>query len=133
MISKHGFEKKQLVLLFANQGEKLSFKNDNLVVTDCDGKVKFQSTCYRVFSVFVIGNITITTGLIMRARKFCFSIVLMNNNLRVYDVLGFVAEGNTLLRACQYNLSIGDQLAVSKTIISNKISNQRKALMKQRI
>lgn len=133
MISKHDFEKKQLVLLFANQGEKLSFENDNLVVTDRDGKVKFQSTCYRVFSVFVIGNITITTGLIMRARKFCFSIVLMNSNLRVYDVLGFTAEGNTLLRARQYNLSIGDQLAISKTIISNKISNQRKALMKQRI
>ena len=133
MISKNDFEKKQLVLLFANHGEKLSFKNDNLVVTDHGGKIKFQSTCYRVFSIFVIGNITITTGLIMRARKFCFSIVLMNGNLRVYDVLGFVAEGNTLLHGRQYGLSQDEQLIISKRIVQNKIANQRLALMRQLI
>lgn len=133
MIGREEFEKKQLVLLFANHGERLSFKNDNLVVTEKDGTIKFQTTCYRVFALFVIGSITITSGLIMRAKKFCFSIFLMNNNMRVYDMLGFTAEGNTLLHARQYSISQTDQLVIAKHIIKNKICNQRKALMKQRI
>ena len=32
------FVKKQIIFLFANRGEKISFKNDNIVVTD-NGKV----------------------------------------------------------------------------------------------
>lgn len=132
MIGRSEFEKKQIVLLFANQGERLSFKNDNLVVKDHEGKTKFQSTCYRIFAIMVIGNITISSGLIMRARKFCFSIVLMNGNLRVYDILGFRAEGNTLLHGRQYGFSSDEKLLMAQRIIANKIRNQRSALTRQR-
>lgn len=64
MISAGDFSKKQIVFVFFNQGEKLSFSNDNLVVKNAEGKVKFQCTCYRLFLVFTIGNGSITTGLI---------------------------------------------------------------------
>ena len=131
-MSKLNFEKKQIVFLFARDGEKLSFKNDNLVVTDKEGKIKHQSTCWRVFALFIVGNTTITTGLIQRAKKFCFPIVLMTQNLKVYDILGFQAEGNTLLRKQQYACSFEFRLEVAKKIVANKIVNQRYCLLKQR-
>ena len=60
MLNANDFGKKQIIFLFTNAGEKLSFSNDNIVVKDRDGKVKHQSTCYRLFMVCVIGNISIT-------------------------------------------------------------------------
>lgn len=55
------FSKKQILFAFLNLGEKLSFKNDNIIIKDKNGKVKHQSTCYRLFAVFIVGHITITT------------------------------------------------------------------------
>jgi hypothetical protein len=48
--------------------------NDNVVVKDKNGKTKHQSTCYQLFMICVIGNISITSGLIQRSKKFGFSI-----------------------------------------------------------
>ena len=55
MMSSRDFECKQLAFVFTNDEEKISFKNDNLVITDKDGKVKHQSTCYRLFALFICG------------------------------------------------------------------------------
>jgi len=129
MISVNEFEKKQLVFIFANAGEKLSFSNDNIVVKDNEGKIKHQSTCYRIFALFIIGNFTITSGVISRAKKFCFPILLMNNSLKTIGSFGFRAEGNTLLRSVQYSYC---GLDIAKRITENKISNQRVLLGHQR-
>ena len=88
MLNANDFGKKQIIFLFTNAGEKLSFSNDNIVVKDRDGKVKHQSTCYRLFMVCVIGNISITSGLIQRSKKFGFSICIRdywNKNGRKYS------------------------------------------------
>ena len=130
MIGANEYSKKQIVFVFANEGEKISFKNDNLVVKDKDGAIKHQSTCWRISVLFVVGSATITSGLIERSHKFCFPIFLMKQSLRVYDVIGFKAEGNTLLRKLQYRT---DGLEIAKHLINNKILNQRSTLMKQRI
>lgn len=129
MIGLDEYSKKQLVFVFANDGEKLSFLNDNIIVKDKDGKLKHQSTCYRVCALFIIGSITITSGLIERSHKFCFPIFLMKMSLRTYDVIGFCAEGNVELRKTQYSYL---SLDIAKHIIKNKIQNQRRMLMKQR-
>ena len=39
MMSTRDFEHKQIAFVFTADGEKISFKNDNLIVTDKDGKV----------------------------------------------------------------------------------------------
>ena len=83
MLNANDFGKKQIIFLFTNAGEKLSFSNDNIVVKDRDGKVKHQSTCYRLFMVCVIGNISITSGLIQRSKKFGFSICLMSTTFKI--------------------------------------------------
>ena len=46
MLNANDFKKKLIIFLFTNQGDKLSFSNDNVVVKDKDGKIKHQSTCY---------------------------------------------------------------------------------------
>lgn len=129
MIGLDEYRKKQLVFVFANEGEKLSFKNDNLVVKSKDDEIKHQSTCWRISALFIVGSFTVTTGLIERSHKFCFPIFLMKQSLKTYEVIGFKSEGNTLLRKTQYNTQ---GLNIAQHLISNKIDNQLKTLRKQR-
>ena len=77
MLNANDFKKKQIVFLFTNEGDKLSFLNDNIIVKNKEGGIKYQSTCYRLFMICVVGNISITSGLIQRSKKFGFSICLM--------------------------------------------------------
>lgn len=130
MLSGTDFKKKQIVFLFTNQGDKLSFSNDNVVVKDREGTIKYQSTCYRLFMLCVVGDISITTGLIKRSKKFQFSICLMTSTFKLYEVIGARMEGNTLLRMRQYEY---DKLDIGKKIEENKISNQIRALKKTRV
>ena len=115
------FREKQIIMAFVSRGEKFSFRNDNIIITDADGKIIHQSTCYRLFALFIIGHVTITSGLIQRADKFGFSIILMTHSLRVYCVLTTGAQGNVLLRKKQYSVN---SLEIAKHIVSNKINNQ---------
>lgn len=126
MIDKSDFSKKQFVFYFPADGDKMTFQNDNLLIRDKDKKVKFQLTCYRIFLVFVVGDTTITTGLLSRANKFGFSLCLMNRNMKVYKFIASRMEGNTLLRKQQYAY---DGMELGQHIVLNKIQNQRKALM----
>ena len=129
MMSTRDFEYKQIAFVFTDEGEKISFKNDNLVVTDADGKVKHQSTCYRLFILFICGDYCITSGILDRASKFGFNIVLMSPNLRITKILPSKAEGNVLLRRKQYEL---EGTALAAHVISNKIHNQNHLLKKKR-
>lgn len=114
---------------FPSQGDKMTFQNDNLVIKGIDKKIKFQVTCYRIFLIFVVGDTTITTGLLSRANKFGFSLCLMNRNMKVYKFIPARMEGNTLLRRRQYTY---ESMELGQYIILNKVKNQRKALMSLR-
>lgn len=129
MLSAGDFSKKQIVFVFFNQGEKLSFSNDNFVVRDSDGRIKFQCTCYRLFMVFAVGHGSITSGLIQRSKKFGFSIVMLTQSMRPYQNIGFSLEGNTVLRKLQYEY---DSVELAKHITANKIENQSRLLMSLR-
>ena len=123
------FSKKQIVFVLFNEGEKLAFSNDNLVVKDINNKIKFQCTCYRIFMIFVVGHTSITTAVIQKAQKFGFYIALMTAGFRLYSIIGATKEGNTLLHKKQY--SYGD-IDIAKCITKNKMSNQVAELMKNR-
>lgn len=129
MMSTRDFECKQIAFVFTSKGEKISFKNDNLLILDEEGKVKHQSTCYRLFLLFICGDYCITSGLFDRASKFGFNIVLMSPNLRVTKIIPSQAEGNVLLRRKQYTLE-GTEIAAH--VIANKIHNQNYLLKKKR-
>ena len=118
MMSTRDFEFKQLAFVFTSKGEKISFKNDNLLISDENGKIKHQSSCYRLFLLFICGDFCITSGLLERSNKFGFNIVLMSPNLRVTKIIPSKAEGNVLLRRIQYEYSRTD---IAAKVISNKI------------
>lgn len=129
MMSTRDFEYKQIAFVFTSRGEKISFKNDNLLVSDADGNTKHQSTCYRLFLLFICGDYSITSGLLERANKFGFNIVLMTPNLRITKIIPSKAEGNVLLRKKQYAY---DKTDIAAHVIANKIRNQNALLKKKR-
>lgn len=129
MMSTRDFEHKQIAFVFTSDGEKLSFKNDNFIVTDRDGKIKHQSTCYRLFALFICGDFCLTSGLLDRSKKFGYTIVFMSPNLRITSILPSKAEGNVLLRKKQYAY---DKTEIAAYIIANKIHNQAFLLKKKR-
>lgn len=128
MMSKKNFDKKKIVFVFLNSGEKISFSNDNLIVKDKNDNIKLQATCYRVWALLIVGSFTITTGLIQRSHKFGFPIFLLTYSLKLYDRLGSYMEGNVVLRKKQYSY---EGLRIGTAIITNKVSNQL-ALLKER-
>ncbi len=129
MMSTKDFECKQIAFVFTGRGEKISFRNDNLVITDEEGKVKHQSTCYRLFLLFICGDYCVTTGLLDRSSRFGFNIVFMSPTLRVTKIIPARAEGNVLLRKKQYSYEKTD---IPAHVIANKIHNQNQLLKKKR-
>lgn len=121
MLTLPDFEQKQIIFALISNGDRLSFKNDNIIIKDSEGKIKHQSTCYRLFALFISGHLTITSGLLQRAEKFGFSIIFMTHSLRVYGFWGIKDKGNVLLRKKQYQYQ---GLELARWIVANKINNQ---------
>lgn len=129
MLSTRDFSQKQILFVLLEEGEKVSFKNDNIVIKKVDDSIKHQSTCYRLFALFIAGHVCVTSGLLERARKFGFVIVFLTYSMRVSAILPSRAEGNVLLRRKQYeyiDFSIGAHIA------GNKIMNQAALIQKKR-
>lgn len=120
MLTAPDFKEKQIIFAVLSHGERLSFKNDNVIVTGNDG-IKHQSSCYRLFALIIVGHITITSGLLMRSRKFGFSIVLMSYGLVPYGMWMAQAEGNVLLRQKQYEYNESD---IAQYLVHSKINQQ---------
>lgn len=125
MLSLPDFKQKQVILAFLSRGERLSFKNDNVIIKDKDGVIKHQSTCYKLFTLFIVGHASITTGLLQRSKKFGFNLILMGHNLRVYGQFNYKTEGNFLLRHKQYKR---DDILIARHLVYNKLSEQCESL-----
>lgn len=121
MLSLNDFSKKQIVFVYANDGEKIAYKNDNLVVKDKDESIKFQISLYRLYIIYIIGDMTITTVILKKAKKFGFSIALLSTNFRLYEMIGDAKNGNTLLKQKQY---MYNDILLANHIVYNKILNE---------
>lgn len=130
MLTLPDFVEKKIVIAFPKDGDKISFKNDNLLITDNFNHIKLQLSCYKLFALFIVGGFTLTSGLIEKSKKFGFSIIFFTYNFKVYSGINFKMEGNTLLRKKQYTTEKSTEIA--KCIIINKIENQRDILKKTR-
>lgn len=100
-----------------------------MVITDKDGNVKYQISCYRIFSVFIIGEYSITSGMIKHAQKFCYNISMFTTNFRLYGSIGDRMQGNTLLHRKQYAYN-GNEIA--QHIVKDKIKSELFALKDKR-
>lgn len=129
MLDINDFSKKQILIYAPVMGDKISYRNDNMIISSGEGKIKYQTTCYKIFMVLVIGDCSITTGLLRRAKKFGFSICFSSYSFRLYATFNSAMEGNTLLHQKQYQY---DGTDLAKHIIHNKIFNQMSTLEKIR-
>ena len=129
MLDINDFSKKQILVYCPAVGDKMSYKNDNLIIKDSDGKTKYQVTCYRIFAVYVIGDCSFTTGIVRRAKKYGFTICFMTYSFRYYAKYSAGLEGNYLLHEKQYKY---DGMEIARIIVLNKITNQRIALERTR-
>ncbi len=130
MLTLPDFVEKKIVIAFPKNGDKISFKNDNLLITDNFNHIKLQLSCYKLFALFIVGGFTLTSGLIERSKRFGFSIIFFTYSFKPYSGINFKMEGNTLLRKKQYTTEKSTEIA--KCIIINKIENQRDILKKTR-
>ncbi|OGZ45676.1 MAG: hypothetical protein A3C84_02495 [Candidatus Ryanbacteria bacterium RIFCSPHIGHO2_02_FULL_48_12] len=126
MISLPDFKEKQMLIVRAEWGARarLSFQNQNIVFSK-DGTVVNRISCHRVFAVFVVGDISITTRVMSSAAEYGVSLFFLKNNFDVYGSLVAKADGNYLLRMKQYGLSPEQEFTMSKAIVLNKAINQK--------
>lgn len=125
MLDVNDFSKKQILVYCPAKGDKISYKNDNMIIKDGDGNTKYQISCYRIFMLMVIGDCSFTTGIIRRARKFGFSICFMTYSFRFYAKLNAGLEGNFILHQKQYGY---EGIEIAQILVRNKIANQKRAL-----
>ena len=131
MMSRPDFLYKQIIIHSVTEKEKLSFRADNLIITDAQGKVCLQHSCHKTFALFIVGNISLTNIILKKARQFGFPVFLLNSNFHLDAVIGNSAEGNTLLRRKQYTDRSLAPLA-ARQLIAQKIRNQASLLRKNR-
>ena len=120
------------MFVYLIEGEKLSLKNDNLIITDKDKVIKYQDSCYSIFALFIVGNMSITSGLLQSLNRFRFTLILMTATMRIYGIWNSPTQGNTLLRKKQYHHDSHNNLQIAKHITINKINNQLHLLKKIR-
>jgi CRISPR-associated protein Cas1 len=126
MLSWPDFRYKQIAIYRStNKGERLRFRADNIVIENDEGEVLFQHSCHRLFALFLIGEMSLTSVVIKHSVAFAFPIILMNANFKVIARINCQAEGNTLLRRKQYEMSETKQCEIAKLLISQKVNNQR--------
>jgi len=122
MMSLPDFNYKQTIFYFTGQKDMLKFRADNIVIVDEDNKVKQQHSCHRVFALFIVGNISITSVVLEKAKKFGFPVILMSRNFKVNTVFNNSADGNFLLRKKQYS---GERkFYTAQQLVRQKIDNQ---------
>lgn len=125
MLSLPDFKEKQIVFIESDNNKKISFSNDNLTITE-EEKVTYQVSCHKIFCVFIIGEISITSVFLQKAVYYGICVVLLNRNFSVYAVIGSETEGNYILRKKQYAVENSLQLPIH--VVTNKITNQMNLL-----
>ncbi len=129
MLTLPDFKNKQLLFIQTKRDVKnrIKFHNDNIVFTQ-DDKTINKASCHRVFAVFIIGDISITSELIKQGLQYGVSFFFLKNNFELYASVNASAEGNYLLRMRQYAATETEELRVSRQIVKNKIQNQIRLL-----
>jgi len=134
MITLPDFKQKQVLFIQTerNASNKIKFQNDNIVFTKDDAVVN-RASCHKVFAVFIIGEISITSELMKKGLEYGVSLFFLKNNFEVYAAINSAAEGNYLLRMRQYEQKPEEELFIAKRIVSNKVANQLRLLKERKI
>lgn len=100
-------------------------------LTDENTKTLTKFPFQKLLALFVVGNMTITTPIIDKCKRFGVALVVVKPNLRPVFYWADSAEANYLLHKRQYEFSKEDP-SIAKILIQNKITNQMGSLIKTR-
>lgn len=131
-MSLNDFKYKQCIFYFSSKKEHLKFRADNIIIEDERKNIKLQHSCHRLFALFIVGNITVTSVLLKKASSFGFPVILLSRNFKIDAYFNNLAEGNFLLRKKQYMKSPSEKLLIAKQFVDQKINNQASAVIKIR-
>ena len=119
MLSTKDFQERQIVFVRLQDHEKICFRNDNILIKDKDDTIKFQTTCYLLFALYIVGTLTITSPILQQAQRFGFSIILMNFS-------GSVAPQSVTIRSICFLFTTGMIPASIGTFIPAILAFSRK-------
>jgi CRISPR-associated protein Cas1 len=126
MLNINDFKEKQILVIENTEaGANLKFRKGNLVLSK-KGKTINQLSCHKILAAFILGDSTITTGVIRQASSLGVSLFFMNKNFSLFGAIEAEAAGNYLLREKQY--SNKNDLLMAKEIVRNKAQNQLRLL-----
>ncbi len=121
MLSHPDFKEKNIIIVFSEEKQYFSFRNDNLLVFDREDKIILQSTCHRILALWIVGHCSLSSGLMERSKKFGFPIVLLSFSFRMIGCWNAPTEGNFLLRKKQYAYQ---DWTIARHLVHNKLENQ---------
>lgn len=123
MLSLPDFDEKQILIIESFDTKNINFENDNLVIKE-GNLIKNKISLYKIFAIFLIWEVTITSVLIRKFQEFWVTLVLMKKNFLPYLVIWNETEGNFVLRKKQYEKTEEQMLEIAKNIIKIKVKNQ---------
>lgn len=134
MLTTADLKEKHLLFIQTERGKenKIKFWNENIRFTK-DGILCGQIPCHNVFSLFIIGDISLTSQIINKCQKYGISLFLMDYKLKQYASISSQLDGNYLLRSRQYLVDKNKIMNFSKYLIANKIDNQGKLIKDSKV
>ena len=117
------------------QKYKFRIVQGNLVLETEEGEILTRLNKQKVFALFSVGNVTMTSVMLDYCQKNAIAVVLMGRNFRPIMFNSNSAEANYLLRQRQYQMrhNLEQSLAIAQRLIHNKIHNQIYNLQKIRV
>ena len=136
MFTHKDIENRTIFVINCIKNRALRVSNGELLLEEWDENVNKHKTLtkmpfQKMFALFVVGHITVTTPLIEKCQRFGVALVVMKPSLRPVFFWSNTAEANFLLRQRQYSLDKED-LSIARVLISNKIRNQCQCLSDSR-
>ena len=79
MLQFTDFEEKQILFIESFETKNISLENENLVIKE-EGDIKNKVSLYKIFTIFLIWETTITSVLIKKFQDFWITLVLLKQN-----------------------------------------------------
>jgi len=130
MIQGTDFQEKQILFIDPKEGAGkfgIKLQNSNLLLTRNE-KAENKISLHKLLTIFVLGDMTLSTKIIEGVQKHGASMYLLKRNFAQYAHFGADADANYLARIRQYALTNQEELQIAKHIIKNKIKNQARLL-----
>lgn len=123
MLTSQDIKSRNVIIVNAIEGKKLNVMMGNIVIKDSNtDEILTKLSFYKVFAIFVIGHLTITSQVLEGCSKHGVNLVILKPSFKPFFRFGNGAEANYLLRERQYRFE--HKLVLATKLLHNKAFNQ---------